>query len=64
MEIGEAENRPNYYINIIITEAICLTLVFLLILSLKFISKAKYKSFKKFYDNKICADTSISEVLE
>lgn len=60
----ETENKTSYYTNIIITQGICIAFVLLCVISLKFISKNQYNKLKSFYEKEICANTSISEVLE
>lgn len=60
----ETENKNSYFANIIITQGICLVFILLCVISLKFISKSDYKKLKNFYQTEICANTSVSEVLE
>lgn len=58
------EKRPNMYINIVITQFICVVLVLISILVLKYYNKTAYKKVKAWYTEEITATTSVSEVLK
>lgn len=55
--------KENMYINIMITQAICVILIFLSVLTLKYFFKGEYKNFKEWYLLEITADTRIEEVI-
>lgn len=55
--------KDNMYINIIITQAICVILIFLSVLTVKYLFKGEYKIFKEWYLEEITADTHIEEVI-
>ncbi len=57
------EEKKGMYINIIITEAICVTVVLFSVLLLKYFFKPDYKEFKEWYNKKITADTRVEEVI-
>lgn len=56
-------HKENMYVNIIITQAICVILIFLSVLTLKYLFKGEYKNFKGWYLEEITADTRIEEVI-
>ncbi len=58
------ENEKNYYINIIITQFICVTLILLSVLAVKYIFKAHYGEVVAWYNTYMCDDTSVDEVLK
>lgn len=58
------EKRPNMYINIVITQLICVLLVLISILVLKYFNKTEYKKVKAWYLEEITPTTSVSEVLK
>lgn len=58
------EKRPNMYINIVITQLICVLLVLISILVLKYCFKSDYEKFKAWYLEEITPTTSVSEVLK
>ena len=55
--------KDNMYINIIITQAICVILILLSVLTVKYFFKGEYKNFKEWYLEEITADTHIEEVI-
>lgn len=55
--------NSNNYINIVITEFICVAVVLLSVLSIKYFFKSEFKSLKKWYTAEICDDTRIEEVI-
>ncbi len=55
--------KDNMYINVIITQAICVILILLSVLTVKYLFKGEYKVFKEWYLEEITADTRIEEVI-
>lgn len=51
------------YTNIIITQFLCVAVVLLLVLTVKYFFKSEFKSLKKWYIAEICDDTRIEEVI-
>ena len=51
------------YTNIIITQFLCVTVVLLSVLTIKYFFKSEFKSLKKWYTAEICDDTRIEEVI-
>ncbi len=49
--------------NIIITQAICIALILIAVLITKYFFKDTYNELKIFYEQQICADTDINEVI-
>ena len=58
------EEQKNYYIPIIITQSICVILIALCLVCIKYFFKDIYKETKKFYINELCSQTDIKEVIE
>lgn len=54
----------NYYVSIIITQSICVVLIALSVICIKYFFKGTYKQIKEFYKNEICSQTDINEVLK
>lgn len=61
--MDEFAPKENMYINIIIAEGICVLVILLSVLVLKYFFKAEYKDFKKWYNTEITTDTRIEEVI-
>ncbi len=57
------EEKKGMYINIIITEALCMVVILLSVLVLKYFLKSDFKDFKKWYEKELTADTRIEEVI-
>lgn len=55
--------RENMYINIIITQAICVIMILFSVLTVKYFFKGEYKFFKEWYLEEITSDTRIEEVI-
>ncbi len=55
--------KDNMYINVIITQAICVIVILLSVLTVKYLFKGEYKVFKEWYLEEITADTRIEEVI-
>lgn len=63
--MANGENtKSGYYINIIITQAICVAVILLSVFVLKYFFKAEYKEVKNWYNTEIATNTDINEVLE
>lgn len=61
----KSENRfGNCFINIIITQTICVLVVLLSVIVVKYFFKAEYAELEKWYKDNIAVNTEISEVLE
>ncbi len=58
------ETKKSYFFHITIAQIICMILIFGYILSVKFVFKGTYKEFKNWYNEEICQDTDIKEVLK
>lgn len=59
-----AERKPfNCFFAIVITQCICVVIILLSVLCIKYFFKGTYKQIKVFYENEICSDTDIGEVL-
>lgn len=60
----EINPKPNSQLaNIIITQAICIALILIAVLITKYFFKDTYNELKIFYEQQICADTDINEVI-
>ena len=53
----------HYYISIMITEGICVAILLLSVICMKYFFKSSFVQLKEFYINEICCDTEIDEVL-
>lgn len=56
-------NPNSQFANIIITQAICVALILMAVLVTKYFFKDTYNELKLFYEQQICADTDINEVI-
>ncbi len=54
----------NYYISIMITQFICVLILLLSVICMKYFFKGTYSRVKEFYVNELCSDTDINEVLQ
>lgn len=61
--MDELTPKENMYINIIITEILCMLVILVSVLVLKYFFKGEYKEFKAWYNTEITADTKIEEVI-
>ena len=60
----EINPRPSSQLaNIIITQAICIALILIAVLITKYFFKDTYNELKIFYEQQICDDTDINEVI-
>ena len=57
------EEKRGMYINIIITQAICMIVVLLSVITIKYFFKSDFKELKDWYKTQITADTRIEEVV-
>ena len=58
------EVKKNYFVSIIIAECICVCIILLSVFVVKFFFAKQYKELKEWYQENICVDTDINEVLE
>jgi hypothetical protein len=63
METDEAKRFSNCFINIIITQALCVLIILLAVLLLKYFFKPEFSKLKGWYQKNICNDTYVEEVL-
>lgn len=56
--------KKGMYINIIITEALCVAIVLASVLGIKYLFASDYKKLQKWYFTEITNDTEIQEVIE
>lgn len=61
-EIKKTRKR-DMFVPIIITQAICITLLLLTVLAVKFFFEGTYKEVKEWYGENVLIDTDINEVL-
>ncbi len=47
-----------------ITQAICISLILLSLIAIKYLFKPTYKELEKWYRNNMLSDTAVSEVLD
>lgn len=64
MDNEETPKRANQFINIIIAQAVCVTVILLSVLVLKYFFKGEYKDVKGWYSQEIAMNTDINEVLK
>lgn len=57
-------NSKNYFSIIIITQCICIAIILLSVFAVKYFFRGTYKQLKEWYNQKICVDTDINEVLK
>lgn len=60
----EKKPRFDYIYKIIIVETICIMIMLIGITSVKYFFKGTYKELKVWYEEYLCDETSINEVLE
>lgn len=64
------ENKPilnqitDRWFKIIVVQSICVAIILLTILFVKFFFKNTYKELKNWYQNNLCSETKISEVTD
>lgn len=60
-----AENKPkNMYIPICITQAICMTVILIAILIIKFFFEGSYAKLQKWYQKNILDETTVTAVFD
>ncbi len=58
------EKKPfNCYFAIVITQCVCVVILLISLICIKYFFKGTYKQLKVFYEKEICSDTDINEVL-
>lgn len=62
----ETENTEvkNYFVYMVISECICVLIVLLSFFVIKFFFVKQYNELLKWYNENICVDTDVNEVLE
>lgn len=58
------EENQGIYLNIIITQALCMLVVLLSVITIKYLFKSEFKTLQKWYVKEFCNDTLIEEVIE
>ncbi len=58
------EENQGVYLNVIITQALCMLVVLLSVITIKYLFKSEFKSLQKWYLEEFCNDTLIEEVIE
>lgn len=64
MKKDELPKKGGNFINIIITQAICVALVIGVVFIFKYFFKNDYKEIKGWYNKEVATDTDINEVLK
>ena len=54
----------NPFISIMIIQSVCVMLILISLVSIKYFFENTYNDLKKFYNSEICSDTDIDEVIE
>ena len=62
-EITEIKPR-NMYVSICITQAVCVAVILIAVLIIKFFFKSSYQKIQKWYDNNILDQTKITAVFD
>ena len=62
--INEENSKSGNYINIIITQAICMVIILISVLVVTYFFKPEYAKAKKWYNSEIVINTDINEVLK
>ena len=58
------EENQGLYLNIIITQGLCMLVVLLSVITIKYLFKSEFKVLQKWYIEELCNDTLIEEVIE
>ena len=58
------EENQGFYLNVIITQALCMLVVLLSVITIKYLFKSEFKTLQKWYAEEFCNDTLIEEVIE
>ena len=57
------KHTENKWIGIVITQSVCILIILISLLLIKYFSADTFSSIKKWYENNICNDTDVNEVL-
>ncbi len=58
------DEKQGAYLNVMITEVICMLMVLLSVITIKYLFKSEFKTLQKWYVEEFCNDTLIEEVIE
>lgn len=58
------DENQGAYLNVMITEVICMLVVLLSVITIKYLFKSEFKTLQKWYVEEFCNDTLIEEVIE
>ena len=58
------DENQGAYLNVMITEALCMLVVLLSVITIKYLFKSEFKNLQKWYVKEFCNDTLIEEVIE
>ena len=64
MEAQDIKKSESKWIHITVTQLICVTIIIICLLATKFFFKGTYTEIKQWYQENICNDTDINEVLQ
>jgi hypothetical protein len=64
MQSSSAQKTNSKWLHIIVTQIICVSLILISLLTANFFLKNTYKELKNWYNENICNDTNIDEVLK
>lgn len=63
-EVYELEPTKNIFLKIIITQIVCVAILIATVLVIKIFFSGSYKRVKNWYNENICSQTTISDILE
>ena len=58
------DENQGAYLNVMITEVICMLVVLLSVITIKYLFKSEFEALQKWYVKEFCNDTLIEEVIE
>ena len=58
------DENQGAYLNVMITEALCMLMVLLSVITVKYLFKSEFKTLQKWYVEEFCNDTLVEEVIE
>ena len=58
------DENQGAYLNVMITEALCMLVVLLSVITIKYLFESEFKTLQKWYVKEFCNDTLIEEVIE
>lgn len=64
MDKDETRKKWNCFINIIITQTVCMAIILVSVLAVKYFFKGEYENLKKVYNTTLATNTDINEVLK